>query len=45
MKPVAPESAPPITNPIAGSTSPWTIQSRIASGIATRPMIWYWRRR
>ena len=42
MNPAAPENAPPITNPIAVSTSR-RIASRIASTIATPAMIVYWR--
>ena len=43
MKPAAPESAPPIRNPIAGRMSDWTMASSTASGSATTAMIVYWR--
>ena len=45
MKPAAPESAPPIKNPIAGRTSDWTIARSTAMGRATTAMIVYWRRK
>ena len=44
MNPAAPESAPPITNPIPVVTS-WRMAIRIASGTATTAMIVYWRLR
>ena len=42
MKPAAPESTPPITNPIATVAS-WISAITIASGTATTAMIRYWR--
>ena len=42
MNPAAPERTPPITKPIPVVTS-WSTAIRIASGIATRAMIMYWR--